>query len=251
MKVVQHKFLWENDESHRVFWEFRRRSSEEVFRDVDKILTLCSLSPGSRILDVGCGIGLHVAEFGRRGFHTTGIDISDFAVKKAKEACSGLTACRIFKMRGAEIPWVGEFDLVLGLEHVLGFMALTEIRIHLQKMWEAVAPKGTFLLHIAGGTLEAWRQRYPVNKWETQNGKYVLVDKHLTEDGVKKERTLIIDPSSDTIEEYLEEQKYYTCAETLKLLTESGVKNIQIMSDLDGNAAREGKEACFFVAYKQ
>jgi SAM-dependent methyltransferase len=250
MKVIQHKFVWEDDESQQVFWEFRQRSPEEVSAEVDKIISLCRLPPQSRVLDVGCGTGLHAAEFGKRGFRVTGIDISDFAVEKAKEECNNLSTCTILKMRGAELPWVGEFDLVLGLEHVLGFMSLVELQIHLHKIWEAVALRGTLLLHIAGGTLEAWLSRYPVHKWEVQDGRYVLVDKQLTEDSIKKERTVIIDPSSDRIDEYLEEQRYYKSTEILLLLSESGAKNIKTLRDLDGNPSREDKEVYFFLAHK-
>lgn len=251
MNIFQHNFAWENDESHQVFWEFRKRSSEEIHAEVDKILQLCPLSASAHILDVGCGIGLHVAEFGRRGYRTTGIDISDLAIERAREACDGISACTISKMRGIEIPWVEEFDLVFAIEHTLGFVDIKELHMQLKKMWAAVVAKGTFLLGIAGGTLEAWRPRYPVHKWELQNGKYILTDKSLTEDGIKKERTIIINPNSDRMDEYLEEQKYYTLKEIQNLLAKVGIKNIKVIKDLDGAPIVEAKEARYFIAKKR
>lgn len=58
--------------------------------EVDFFLSLYPLTPGSSILDVGCGTGRHSIELARRGFDVIGLDLSPgmlrIAVLKAMEA---------------------------------------------------------------------------------------------------------------------------------------------------------------------
>lgn len=46
-------------------------------REVDLLVDLLGLSVGSRVLDVGCGPGRHVAELASRGMVATGLDIAE------------------------------------------------------------------------------------------------------------------------------------------------------------------------------
>jgi len=251
MHIVQHRFSWENVESKKIFWEFSKSSTEKArtIVQVDKIVSLCFLSPSNRVLDVGCGLGLHLAEFARRGFSVTGIEISDCTVEKARKACSDIQSCTVLKIRGSEISWINKFDLVLALDHTLGFIEPKELHLHFQKMWKAVKDQGFLLLGIPG-TLEAMRPKFPVNRWEMRGGKYVLVEKYISKNNIKKEQCIIIDPSADRIDEYVEEQRYYSLKEILGILKGSGIENVQTMRDLEGNLADEAKEAFFFMARK-
>lgn len=45
-------------------------------QEVGFLIEALDLEPGARVLDVGCGPGRHAREFARRGFPTTGVDIS-------------------------------------------------------------------------------------------------------------------------------------------------------------------------------
>lgn len=53
--------------------------------EVGEIVNSTHPSSQSRILDIGCGTGHHVAGFGSQGLNVMGIDISPSMVKKAKE----------------------------------------------------------------------------------------------------------------------------------------------------------------------
>jgi SAM-dependent methyltransferase len=249
MKIVKHNFSWEADDSHEIFWKFQNYTPETIASEIDKILKLCSLCPPAKILDVGCGIGLHMQELVRRGFSTTGIEIADFVIEKAKKNCENANSCSILKVRASEIQWVEEFDLVFALRHTLGFMKYDELKAHLKKMWGAVKAGGTFLLNIPH-TLESGRFVLPVRSWSMWEGRYLLEDKYITEDNIKKEHCVIIDPSADRIDEYFEEQRYYSWKEILDLLVDCGIKNAKSLKDFDGNTTSEGKDAVIFLAKK-
>ncbi len=60
--------------------------------EVEFILDLFELQPGSTILDMGCGTGRHAIEFAKRGFEVTGVDLSSgmLAVARASAAEAGV-----------------------------------------------------------------------------------------------------------------------------------------------------------------
>lgn len=45
--------------------------------EADFLIEVCALSPGARVLDIGCGPGRHALELARRGFFVTGVDFTE------------------------------------------------------------------------------------------------------------------------------------------------------------------------------
>ncbi len=64
--------------------EYRR---QYVWRDWARALSLCPLSPGQHVLDLGCGPGDLAAELSARGASVTGIDRDAELLAAAKERC--------------------------------------------------------------------------------------------------------------------------------------------------------------------
>mgnify|MGYP000700456003 CR=1 FL=1 len=82
-------------------------------QEVDHLVSALGLSPGKRILDVGCGPGRHAYEFARRGYLVHGIDISQTFVDVAsKDAPAGSTFER---MDARRLTFEHEFDAVICL----------------------------------------------------------------------------------------------------------------------------------------
>ncbi|MEV0385009.1 class I SAM-dependent methyltransferase [Nonomuraea sp. NPDC050643] len=63
---------------------------ERTSRETDFLMRACTLGAGSHVIDLGCGEGRHLHEFGRRGVRATGIDQSPSSVTAARAACVGL-----------------------------------------------------------------------------------------------------------------------------------------------------------------
>lgn len=82
-------------------------------QEVDHVIEVLGLSPGMRILDVGCGPGRHSYELAERGFLVHGIDISQTFVDVARaNAPSGATFER---MDARALTFSAEFDAVICL----------------------------------------------------------------------------------------------------------------------------------------
>jgi SAM-dependent methyltransferase len=249
MEIVTHHFAWEADQSHDVFWRYQKHLAERARTETAKLIALCHLEPPAKVLDVGCGLGLHLAVFGQHGFVGTGIEVSNYAVAQARKNCDAIPGCRVLQQRGSEMTWECEFELVYALAHTLGFMSPDELRAHLHRMWMAVKRGGRLLLQVPY-TLEAAQHVLPVHTWEASHGMYTLVDKRLVHGNIKREQCIIIDPAADRIQEYLEEQRYYTWGEITELLYACGMEQLESLRDLDGNTARDGTEARVFVGRK-
>lgn len=82
-------------------------------QEVDHIVHALQLTPGMRILDVGCGPGRHAHELANRGFSVHGIDISQAFIDIAStSAPSGATFER---MDARALSFSREFDAVICL----------------------------------------------------------------------------------------------------------------------------------------
>jgi SAM-dependent methyltransferase len=65
--------------------------------EVEFLLDVLTLEPGSRVLDLGCGTGRHAIELASRGFRVTGVDLS------AQMLAQGMVKAQLAKV---EVEWV-------------------------------------------------------------------------------------------------------------------------------------------------
>ncbi len=76
--------------------------------------------PVKRVLDAGCGTGIHAIELARRGFDATGFDLSaqmlEIANKRKMEACSG---ARFFKAGYLDFELGEKFDAIVSMHNAI------------------------------------------------------------------------------------------------------------------------------------
>jgi SAM-dependent methyltransferase len=89
-------------------YSFTRGTDQEVAFLIDAL----ELTPGTRLLDIGCGPGRHAEAFATRGVDVVGIDISQRFVDIATERVPSATFTR---MDARQLTFDGEFDAAISL----------------------------------------------------------------------------------------------------------------------------------------
>jgi ubiquinone/menaquinone biosynthesis C-methylase UbiE len=113
------------------------------------------VTAGTRILDVGCGIGRWSRLLAARGAHVVGVDLSPTMIAQAQHraATEGVAdRCR-FQVQDLSHLNVGErFDLVLGVTVLQHILDATALRAALAAMTAHLAPGGRMILLEAAPT---------------------------------------------------------------------------------------------------
>jgi SAM-dependent methyltransferase len=90
--------------------QFRTSYSEELF---DTIARYGALSQGARVLDLGCGTGLGMASYLRRGLEVVGIDVASVMMEQAKASLPPGSRASFVEGSAEELPFdAASFDLV-------------------------------------------------------------------------------------------------------------------------------------------
>lgn len=98
------------------------RDESEARQLVDFLERTLSLHTCSKILDLGCGRGRHSINLARKGYQVTGIDLSEQAIKTAREHADseGLENLR-FEVRDMRNPLHETFDAIVNLFTTFGY----------------------------------------------------------------------------------------------------------------------------------
>ena len=119
-----------------------------VSEDVDFLVELSRCPPGTRILDLGCGVGREVRELARRGYYCVGVDISEALIHKATTlaAKEGLSDRVTFKQADFRtFQPKGRFDLVLVWDSTLNIFDLDESESALCRILPLLDPGGVLV----------------------------------------------------------------------------------------------------------
>ena len=137
-------------------------------REVEEILGLLAVPPGSAVEDLGCGRGRHSIPLARRGYVVTGVDLSDkmLHIARARALREGVSVewlredMRVFRRPGA-------FDLCLSLFTSFGFFNDRENQRVLDNVGVNLKEGGILLLDLRNAgkglsRLEDWDQTIEV-----------------------------------------------------------------------------------------
>jgi SAM-dependent methyltransferase len=176
-------------------------------QEVDHVVGVLGLLPGSRVLDVGCGPGRHAHELARRGIVVHGIDISEtFIALASADAPPGATFERL---DARALAFAAEFDAVICLcQGAFGLMtAGGEDELVVAGMARALRPGGRL-------ALSAFNAYFAVRYHEAASFD--------ADTGVSHERTEVRSPAGDVAEVDLW-TGCYTPRELRLLLTSHGL----------------------------
>jgi SAM-dependent methyltransferase len=125
---------------------------DDVAREVDFFAAAIgefSRIPVHRVLEIACGTAPYLAEWHRRGYRYCGLDLSPamLAAARAKAARLGIAADFVAAdMRDFDPAGIGPVDLVYVLLGSIYVASNREFLAHLDRISEALAPGGLYLL---------------------------------------------------------------------------------------------------------
>jgi 2-polyprenyl-3-methyl-5-hydroxy-6-metoxy-1,4-benzoquinol methylase len=127
---------------HEAVWEAVPEGGQPPLANLRLAYLLEHLTPGRRVLDLGCGEGWFAQQLAQRGMQVVGADVAGEPLRRARAHHPGLRLELI--TQGEQWPFaVAEFDAVWAgevIEHVADTAAwLSELR-------RVLAPEGTLLL---------------------------------------------------------------------------------------------------------
>src|SRR5205814_3776760 len=124
---------------------------EKTEREVDDLLRLLKLPPGSAILDLGCGYGRHALPLAQRGYQVTGFDKSEHLLRLAQQSDAIAQRVQVRWIHGdmRDIPFTNEFDAVLSLFSSFGYFEEEEENQRvLHQVQRALKPGGLLLMDL-------------------------------------------------------------------------------------------------------
>jgi 2-polyprenyl-3-methyl-5-hydroxy-6-metoxy-1,4-benzoquinol methylase len=184
-----------------------------------------------KIIDIGCGTGRHTIELTKRGYHVTGIDLSESqlagARKKAKVA--GLTIN--FKKHDARaLPFEGEFDLAIMLcEGGFSLMETDEMNFAILKSAaRALKGRGKFIFTTLNGLFPLFHSVKEFYELAQKEGQSQCKDCSFDLMTFRDHNTAVFEDDSGNKRELKCNERYYVPSEITWLLKTLGFKKIDI-----------------------
>jgi cyclopropane-fatty-acyl-phospholipid synthase len=151
------------------YWGRGARSLEDAqLAKLALIADKLELSPGMRVLEIGCGWG-GLARFlsERHGVEVTGITVSREQLRYGQERCAGLPVSlhELDYRDVADRFGAGSFDRVVSIE-MLEAVGVRNYDLYMERVHQVLKPDGLFLLQTIGGNRsmlrhpDRWIEKY-------------------------------------------------------------------------------------------
>ncbi|MCR4403716.1 MAG: class I SAM-dependent methyltransferase [Candidatus Acetothermia bacterium] len=149
---VQELFI-EHGELFQAFLEERLARTEEEVRGLLNLFQEYGVRPGSKILDLNCGIGRHSLYLAKGGYQVTGIDISPRYIARAKELAQEhgvLERAEFLAMDARRVEGLAprRFDVVINMFTSLGYYDEATDESILRQCLALTEKGGLFVLEI-------------------------------------------------------------------------------------------------------
>jgi SAM-dependent methyltransferase len=217
--------------------------------EIDKVVRLLQITPGIRVLDLGCGIGRDSLELARRGFKVTGIDRTESYLQQAREQAEKekldiefvRSDMRAFRLAGA-------FDAVINLFTTFGYFEdINDDRKVIGNVIESLKPGGVFILDTHGK--ETLAKIFQKRMWHEQDGVIVLQEHNVSQNWSWMQNRWIMLRNNERIENIIS-HRLYAGSEMAALLSGSGFSRVDIYGDFDGHPYDETARRLVAVGHK-
>lgn len=222
-------------------------------RDAKRIVTLLfkniKLPKGAIILDLACGNGRHSILFARKGFNTTGLDLSRFLISQAKKKLknefkgqSGNLRFEIKDMRN--IGHKNEFDLVVNLFTSFGYFKTDKDNEKvISSVSKALKPGGFFFFDYLNSTfLRKNVIPFDIKKF---NGKSAIQMRSVDNKYITKDIYILSERKPNHyypgIFHFTERIRLYSLADFRTIFRKNKLKMVRTFGDYSGSSFNEKK----------
>ena len=228
---------WFEDEG---FWDrlypfmFPERKFEVAVDEVAAILDLVGIWSGN-VLDLACGPGRHSVGLAKKGFRVTGVDLSDFLLRRAV----GLA-----QAESVDVEWVREdmrrfvrpdtFDLAINIFTAFGYFddKQDDLRV-LHNIYRSLNEGGALVIDVMGKEWLA-RRFLPTTSEELDDGR-LLIQRHEIFDDWTRIRNQWIVIENDETATFRFHHTVYSGQELKDRLFEVGFGDVKLFGGMDGS----------------
>ncbi|KKO54298.1 class I SAM-dependent methyltransferase [Paenibacillus sp. DMB20] len=213
---------------------YKHRDVQGAAHEVQQMVSWLSLSEGSSVLDLCCGMGRHSLALAEAGYRITGVDLSDVLLRKARE-CDKKNQVAWIASDMRHIPADDEhFDAVLNLFTSFGYFTKDEEHIKvLEEICRVLKPGGKFIIDFLN---PAYVERHLVPESVRESEGQRIEEKRTIDNGYVKKAIAISDLDGGEPRHYQERVKLYTRDEFKMMIEEVGLRIDQIHGSYDGEA---------------
>jgi len=217
--------------------------------EIDFLLSQLGLSPGARLLDVGCGPGRHSIELARRGYRVVGIDPAPAMIAAARACAAAAGVSPDFRQVSGESFLANqEFEAAICLFTTLGQISGESDNTRLvERVYDALCPGGTFVVEVPqrGPAVENLK---PTERFGGE-GRYTLVTRRF--DAGDNSVTEIFDVvSPEATRRYVLRYRLYSQGELTALLIGAGFTILATYADYQGAPLQPDSPTMLLVARK-
>lgn len=203
---------------------------QDADAEIKAVLELAQVPRESVVLDLGCGIGRHVAALAKLGHHVTGVDRTAAFLKRARETVGDEVELVHQDMR--EFRRARAFDLAINLFTTFGYFddPADDARVA-KNLYESLRPGGVLIMEMMGR--EVLARIFRPRDWRTVDGAYLLEERTLQRNWSWNhvQWTLIEGGEARTFEFG---HRIYAGSELLALLEGAGFTEVEALGGFDG-----------------
>jgi ubiquinone/menaquinone biosynthesis C-methylase UbiE len=243
---------WESYFDERYLSEYSPLFSlESDRREVARLVDLLALPLGAKVLDIPCGQGRHSHLLAEAGFDVTGLDYSNYLLKRARERGTG-SRLRYVKgdMRRLPARWTGRFDAVVNLFTSFGFFQdpADDLRT-ISEFARVLRPGGILIWHGASrdGIMSGFLDR---DWWRASNGTMVAHERSF--DPLSGVLTIRVDWSDQTSSGERDHRiRLYTATYLTELLADVGLVTTEAYDAWSEEPLTRASSEMLLVAQKE
>jgi SAM-dependent methyltransferase len=243
----------EGDDSIEGFLSTPQTLEVRTTREVDGIVRLLSLAPGSSVLDCPCGYGRHSIALAGRGFQVQGSDLNGEMLALARQRADGTGNLRFACENMLDLVYRETFDAVINMFLAFGFFEeeLDNVKV-MANFHRALRPGGRFLLHTDVNPSRIVKGSYRLHEHRTlRSGRMLEIVESF--DPARKRlngQWILIDRAGAREELPAYSCRIYTAREITELCKSVGFSSVEVFGSWEGDERTDDSEEMIVVATK-